>query len=237
MPDARPKILFLAHRVPYPPNRGDRIRSYHLIRFLAERADVHLAFLSDDTVPETTTLALSQFCKSVMCCRLGRIRRWINGALSILAGRTATEGLFRSHALRHQLAKLRKDSTFDSIFVYCSSMVQYSQSSGGSDATIVVDLVDVDSQKWFDYANRTWGPKRWLLRLEGKRLRKLESTLPDEVSAITVVTDQEADLYQSFRSDYRPLVVRNGVDFDYFQPDGRVNDETIETSPVRQNCQ
>ena len=220
MPSSRPQILFLAHRIPFPPNRGDRIRSYHLIRFLAEHADVHLAFLADDEVLGESQRALERICKRVTSVQLHRRGRWVNALRCLALGRTATEGLFASSELIRELDSWTKTTRFDAAFVFCSSMVQYLQADGLRDVPAVVDLVDVDSQKWFDYADKSRGPKRWLLGLEGRRLRRLEAQLPEQVKAITVVTPQEADVYQSFRADYRPCVIRNGVDLEYFKPEG-----------------
>ena len=72
----KPNILFLAHRVPYPPNRGDRIRSWHMLRFLAERANVHLACLTDEPVDDETTHVLTDVCERVHVQPLSSAGRW-----------------------------------------------------------------------------------------------------------------------------------------------------------------
>ena len=219
MKSAKRQILFIAHRVPYPPNRGDRIRSFHLIRYLAERADVHLAFLTDEDVPNETKSALESICVNVTYVKLGRIKRWVNALVSFASGRTATEGLFYSSDFRNEIERLSAGNQIDAVMAFCSSVTQYLELSTIREVPTVVDLVDVDSQKWFDYADKTWGPKRWLFCTEGRRLRKLERSIRQRASAVTVVTEQEADLYHSFDPDYRPKVIRNGVDLDYFRPE------------------
>ena len=110
-------------------------------------------------------------------------------------------------------------STFDAIVVFCSSMAQYLDEPGLADVPTVVDLVDVDSQKWFDYARHSRGPKRWLFQLEGERLRRLEVSLPDRVGAVTLVSPHEADLFRSFCPSDRVHAICNGVDLSYFRPD------------------
>jgi sugar transferase (PEP-CTERM/EpsH1 system associated) len=210
--------LFLAHRVPYPPNRGDRIRSYHLLKYLAQRADIHLAFLSEQAVTAETQQVLARLCARVTSAQLYPYGRWLQGAGTLMSGKTATEGLYRSRAFKRQLAIWADETRFDAVVVFCSSMVQYLDLPGLDGVPTIVDLVDVDSQKWLDYADNAHGLKRHLYGLEGRRLRQLESSLPDMAAALTVVTDQEADLFESFRPDTRPHVLRNGVDLDYFQP-------------------
>jgi sugar transferase (PEP-CTERM/EpsH1 system associated) len=219
MSRSKPQILFLAHRVPFPPNRGDRIRSFHLLRSLAERADVTLAFLADEPIADDTRAALEEICCGVLHVCLHPYGRWLHAAASVARGRTATEGLFYSRALRSQLRDVAKRTNYDAVFVFCSSMVQYLRIPGLEGTPAVIDLVDVDSQKWFDYGEKSRGLKSLLLRTEGQRLRRLEASLPEIAKAVTVVTDHEADLFQAFHPGYRPTVLGNGVDLDYFHPD------------------
>ncbi len=218
--NGKPSILYLVHRVPYPPNRGDRIRSFHVLEFLAARGDVSLAFLSDRPVASESMAVLGRLCGRVAAVPLGRRSRWISAARSLAVGRTATEGLFRSRKLRKILRSWAEDTRFDLVVVFCSSMVQYLDVPGLAGVPAIVDLVDVDSQKWFEYARHSWGPMRRIFQIEGRRLRRLEASLPDHVEAVTVVSPQEARLFRSFRPSGRVHVIRNGVDLDYFQPNG-----------------
>jgi polysaccharide biosynthesis protein PslH len=218
MTQPRPKILYLVHRVPYPPNRGDRIRSFHLLKSLAQRADVWLGFLTEDSPPRQTMETLDSLCQRVAAVQLGRRCRWGLAAWSLLSGRTATEGLFNSRQLRRTVRRWAEEVRFDAVVVFCSSMTQYLDVPGLAGVPVVVDLVDVDSQKWFDYAELGGGLKRFLFRLEGRRLRRLESGLADRAAAIAVVSEAEASLYRSFRPSDRVFAVPNGVDLEYFRP-------------------
>ncbi len=209
--------LFLAHRVPFPPNRGDRIRSFHLLEYLAERGEVSLAYLADDTPEPATVETLGKMCRRVAVGRLGRLR-WLHAAGSLAAGRTATEGLFRCSSLRRTLGHWATETRFDIVMVFCSSMTQYLNVPGLAGVPVVIDLVDVDSEKWFDYARRARGPAGLLFRLEGRRLRRLEAALADRARAITLVSEAEAALYRSFQPAKNVLAIPNGVDLDYFQP-------------------
>ncbi len=218
MAPQRPKILFLVHRVPYPPNRGDRIRSFHLLQFLAQQADVYLAFLTEEQPSPETLKALGNLCKQVAGIQPGRYRRWATAAWSLLRGRTATEGMFQCGQLQALLASWSATMRFDAAVVYCSSMIQYLDVPGLGDVPALVDLVDVDSQKWFQYAAESRGVQRWLYRMEGTRLRRLEQSLPSRVKTITLVSLAEAELFRSFCSAGAVHAIPNGVDLDYFTP-------------------
>lgn len=178
---------------------------------------MYLGALADEPLESGTLEALHSRCKEVAIERLGR-SRWINAAVSLTSGRSATEGLFRSSKLRQTLDRWTHQLQFDAVVVFCSSMVQYLDLPGLKDVPTVVDLVDVDSQKFFDYAATSRGIKKWLYRWEGFRLRKLESSLPGRVQAITLVSEAEAMIYRGFCPNDQTHAITNGVDLEYFQP-------------------
>jgi sugar transferase (PEP-CTERM/EpsH1 system associated) len=98
-------------------------------------------------------------------------------------------------------------------------MVQFTEIPELAGTPLVVDLVDVDSQKWFDYAAASSGWKKWLFNMEARRVRRLESSLAQRADAVTLVSDAEADIYRSFCPNGKTHAVFNGVDLDYFRPD------------------
>jgi polysaccharide biosynthesis protein PslH len=215
---ARDKLLYLVHRVPYPPNRGDRIRSYHLLRFLAERYEVHLATLADEPVSAETRGTLNRLCTRVAIEPAGGAMRWVRGGCSLATGGTATEGLFRSRGLNRTVQSWAREHEYRAAIVFCSSMLQYLQAPGLGDVPVIVDLVDVDSQKWIDYALHARGPKRWLYSLEGRRLREVERRAVERAAAVTLVSEVEAELFRHTCPNDRTLAVANGVDLEYFRP-------------------
>ncbi len=212
------RILYLVHRTPYPPNRGHRIRSFHWLDYLAARGEVHLAFLAETLPPEETMVELQQRCVQVAAAPVDKRKRWVRAAAALAGGRTLTEGLFASPRLRQVVNRWTNETRFDVAVAFCSSMVQYLDAPGLTGVAKVVDLVDVDSQKWFDYAEHARGLKRWVFGVEGRRLRRLEQRLPEVAEAITLVSQPEVDLYRGFCPTKNVHAVGNGVDLDYFCP-------------------
>ncbi len=218
MGDLRPHVLFLVHRIPYPPNRGDRIRSFHMLEFLAERAQVDLAFPCLRGAPACDLEALRSRCRRMAAVPVGRASRWIRAAGSVAVGGTATVGLFASSRLRRVLRRWSRDTSYRAVLVFCSSTFQYLRVKGLDEVPAVADLVDVDSQKWLDYAATSGGWRRRLFELEGRRLRRLEKTIVGSARAVTLVSQAEAALLRSFCQGGEVHVLPNGVDLDYFQP-------------------
>lgn len=218
------RVLYLVHRFPYPPDKGDRIRTYNIIRFLAARCRLSVAALADEPVAAEHAAALSAHCDELHVASLRSPGRWIRAGWSVLRGRTVSEGAFASPELSRTLRRWSSDRRFDAVLVSSSSMLAYLDVPGLCDVPAVADLIDVDSEKWRQYASSTRGPQRLLYGLEARRLRALEADLRPSVRAVTLVSPPEADLYRRISAatsvaDVHALT--NGVDLDYFRPDDR----------------
>ncbi len=214
----KPDILFLAHRVPYPLDKGDRIRTFHILRFLARRASVHLACLADEPVTEEAQQALAGVCRRVHIVPLGKMGRMARALGSLVCGRTITEGAFSSDGLRRLVMQWAKETKFHAAAGSASSMAPYLRLPELAKVPAVLDLMDVDSEKWFDYARaRSW-PLSSVFRTEGRRLRCLEQEMPQWARAVMLVSEAEADLFRSFCPWDQVHAVSNGVDLEYFHP-------------------
>lgn len=210
-------VLHLVHRVPYPPDKGDRIRTYQMLRFMARRARVHLACLADEPVTANDAAELKRLCARVAVIPItGRL--WLSALGALATGRTVSESAFHSAALRKLLTAWGRTTRFHAFLVSASSLAPYLQLPPLADVPTVVDFMDVDSQKWLDYAALARGPRGWLYGREGHRLRRLEARLAEQVRAITLVSDAEAAIFRRFCQAGNVHVIANGVDLDYFQP-------------------
>jgi sugar transferase (PEP-CTERM/EpsH1 system associated) len=210
--------LYLTHRTPFPPDKGDRIRTYHLLRQMAKHGRIWLGCLADEPVPPDALAALNNLCERVAVVPVGRRVRWVRAARSLATGASLSEGLFASGKLTSLLRQWAAEARFDAVVASSSALVPYLRDPALRTTPAVVDLIDVDSQKWLDFAAASRPPKKWLYRLEAARVRKIEQSLPGRVRAATVVSRAEAEVYDSFTSAGAATVATNGVDLDYFAP-------------------
>ncbi|MGQ0723392.1 MAG: TIGR03087 family PEP-CTERM/XrtA system glycosyltransferase [Candidatus Eiseniibacteriota bacterium] len=205
-------ILFLSQRVPEPPNKGDKIRSHHFARRLAARHAVHLACLADDPAEEAHVDAAKRWAASVTWRqRCGAESAWRAG-VSALTGRPLTAGFFRSGGLSEAVRRARQRERFDVLVAYCSGMAGYVE---GSSEAKVLDLVDVDSEKWKEYARRAALPARALYGLEHRLLRGYEKRLVREFDRAVLISVEERDMLARFADVRRVAVVSNGVDAEW----------------------
>lgn len=213
-PRAGLKILFLCHRVPYPPDKGEKIRAFHLIRGLARRHEVHLLTLADGAVPALGPL--EELCKRVEVFPLSRPAAFVRTALRALRPGPLSLSFFQSAELAARVEELGRSERFDVTVVYCSAMAPYAALV--PDVPAVLDMVDVDSAKWAQYARFAPLALRPIYALEARRLRRYEASLASRFQRITLTTGNETRLYKSFAPQARAETVLSGVDFDFFQP-------------------
>ena len=214
----KPRLLYLTHRVPFPPDKGDRIRNFHVLRTVATIARVTLVSLADEPVNGESLSKLTELCDAVEIVPSGRNRRWLRAGRSLLTGRSLSEGLFAEPAFDATLAKLSGATPWDASLVSASSLTPYQHRHGLPSKPRFVDLVDVDSQKWFDYAEAARGPKHALYTLEGHRVRKLEREIADWANATFIVSPAECEVFDGFTRAGAGTVATNGVDLEYFRP-------------------
>jgi sugar transferase (PEP-CTERM/EpsH1 system associated) len=222
------KLLFLAHRIPYPPNKGDKIRSYHALQALASRGhEVHLLAFADDLNDLNYQVDLARICASVEIVPLRRALAAARAAANLLSSRPLSLGYFASRKMRRLVERSMSQREFDAVFVYSSTMAQYAPRELAS--RTVVDLVDIDSEKWREYAGRANPLMSRLYSLEGKRLREYEYEIVKGFANTVVTTGREAallDRLDEFTRRARLRVITNGVDLDYFQPVTQAPDTT-----------
>ena len=215
----KPRVLYITHRVPWPPDRGDRIRTWNILKFLAERADVDLICLADELVTFATRSALQQVTKRLAIVPHSGRSRYLRGALSMACGGTVTEGLFESRMLRSVVRQWAQNTTYTAAMASSSGIARYVQPPVLKNAGRVwIDLIDVDSQKWLDYAASSAFPMALVYGLEGRRLRNLESKLAATTDRLLVVSEAERELFSGFCANAPIQAIGNGVDTEYFVP-------------------
>lgn len=230
------EILFLAHRIPYPPDKGDKIRSYHLLRALAARHDVHLGTLVDDEADWIHVDALKRMCAEC-CIRPLRPRRArFRSARALLAGGPLTMAYYRDRGLWHWARDLAARRPLAGVFAFSSSMGQYVDGLRLQRSAVrVIDFCDVDSDKWRQYADSQAFPLNLVYAREARLLARAETQYVREFEATLVVSEVEARLLQGPAADEegRVHIVPNGVDADYYDPSvPRATPFALGTRPV-----
>lgn len=211
-------LLFLCHRIPFPPDKGDKIRSFHILDHLAARYRVHLGCFYDNPADARHIDALKRRCASVFCLPLARARARVKSLTALVAGGSLTEAYFRDPRLAAWVAETMAARKPTRIFVFGSAMAPYALPHRA--AMRVFDMVDVDSEKWGAYAQARPWPLSWLYAREQRTLLALERMAAAAFDWTLLVSRMEAELFRRLAPEAaeRIVALRNGVDTAYFDP-------------------
>ena len=210
-------ILFLAHRIPYPPDKGDKIRSWHMLKHLAERVPVHLGAFVDDPADWAHEPFLRERCASVMLRALNPASRPARAARGFAANRPLSVALFDDAAMRAWVASTLRREDVGGLLAFSGQMAPYilPHTEGRRSA---MDFVDLDSAKWAQYAARSTGARAWLYAREARRLAAFERAVAARVDATLFVSEAEAALFRAGGTTRNVHALGNGVDLDFFSP-------------------
>jgi sugar transferase (PEP-CTERM/EpsH1 system associated) len=219
------RILLLTHRLPYPPNKGDKIRAFNVLEHLAKRHEVFLACPVDDPADLAFVPELEKRCARVLTARIDGRPKALSGLGAIFTGSSITVRHFHSAELQRRVDAFLDAQDIDAIFCFSSPMAEYYFRSRHREgklqrASRLMDLIDVDSYKWRQYVERTSAPKSWIYSYEAGRLARYERSIADGFDHLFLVSAQEREyMPRGARLDHLHAL-SNGVDLEYFAPRG-----------------
>ena len=279
------KILYLAHRIPYPPNKGDKIRSFNEIKYLSQKHEIHLACLADDPRDLKYENDLKHLCKSTNVVLINSKIAKFKSGFYLFSKKPLSVPYFYSKKLQQTIDHLLSTNDYDAIFCFSSPMAEYVfksrvlspqsivhsqkaedyQPSTNKPATIsqkpltnnhrpsninyklstsnhqpklIVDFVDVDSDKWAQYSKYARFPKSWIYALEGRRLADYEKNVAVTFDHSIFVTQAEVEVFKKLNPHIQSIIaISNGVDLDYFCPTFSQEQASRNQSPETSNQQ
>jgi sugar transferase (PEP-CTERM/EpsH1 system associated) len=206
------RVLFLTHRLPYAPNRGDRVRAYHILEMLASRAEVDLVSFVHDREEAAQADLVRRVTPHVTTVALPRARNYARAVGALPTALPLTHALLDAPELDERLRDICARRRPDVVLAYCSGMARFAVRPPLDTIPFVLDLVDVDSEKWSDLAGRATLPRRWLYQREARTLGAFEARAAAAACATVVVNEREAALARRMAPLANVVVVSNGVD-------------------------
>ncbi len=216
-------LIYLSHRIPYPPNKGDKIRSFNQIKYLAESGhDIHLVCLADNRQDLDYSHKLRKWCKSVHVEYRSPVRAKALSFPWLLSTKPLSVPYFYSPNLQKKVDRLLEQGNISTVFCFSSVMGEYVLRSRHPDMQkklLVLDYCDLDSDKWLQYSSRSSWPMSWIYSRESSCLLQYEIQLNRFFDHCIFVSQAEADLFHAHAP--RPeitSVIANGVDQEFFSP-------------------
>ena len=212
------RILFLTGRLPYPPNRGDRLRAYHFLRVLSHRHQITLlSFIGDDH--ETGLIGpLRPFCEDIQLVHRGQFQSTMSTGLNVWRRLPFQSLYYRSSVMQAAIDRLLDRQRFDAVYVHLFRMAQFL--SARSRPYRILDLTDAISsevERSLPYRNPKW---RLIYRLELPRIRRYEREIVRRFDETWLISNAERQKLLDGQANDSIHVVPNGVDSARFRPSG-----------------
>lgn len=209
------EILFLAHRIPWPADRGDKIRSHNILKRLAEMAPVHVGTFADD---ERDMGFVAEMDGGVASSHveLRSKPQWQAGIEALLTRQPVSVASFGSGKMQDWVDGLIASGRISHIFVFSGQMAQYVP--GNYTGRFIMDFVDVDSAKFESYAGEGNVLMRWVNAREGRLLSAFERDIADRANASLLVSEAEADLFRARTGAANVAALGNGIDTVFYDP-------------------
>ena len=222
------KILVLASRFPWPLEKGDKLRVYHLIKELAREHEVTLCTLADQPVPAEHLDQIHSLGATTHIVRLSWWRRALRMAWAPLSSRPFQVHWFYQTPAARRIQAILSTAAPDHVFCQMIRMSEYVKESHEFPRTL--DYMDALSAGMRRRSRLAHGPKRWLLAMEGRRLAQYEASILNYFDHQTIISSADRNLISHpERKDIR--VVPNGVDLPHFQAHTAALELEIATSP------
>lgn len=229
-----PRLLLLAHRIPFPPDKGDKIRSYHLLRHLSGRYRVSLGAFVDDPSDLQYEAPLRALCHEVGLFPIQPRARRLASLSGLLVGEPLSVRYYRDRRMSRWIESVRQRGRVRAVVTCSSTMARFVAGREWSGVTRIADFVDVDSEKWRQYADSARPPLSWVYAREARTLLAYERRIAASFSRTLFVSQSEAALFAARAPETANRVghLSNGVDADYFDPDRQLPDPYPPGGPV-----
>ena len=214
------EILFIGHRIPFPPNRGDKIRSHHVLKELARLAPVHVACMADDDADLAEEVELAAIARSYKLVRRSKPLA-LAGIQALASRKPVSLAAFYDASLAAYVRELVASGRIGTIYVFSGQMGQYVPKD--FTGKVIVDFVDVDSAKFAAYAQKRGPVLGRVDAREARILRRVEAALAARADLSLFISEAEAELFraglsQAERAACTIRVMGNGIDTSLYDP-------------------
>lgn len=212
-------LLYLVHRIPYPPDKGDKLRSFHLLKFLSQYHNVYLGAFVDDEADLRHLSSLQRYCADIKAIPLNPRTARVRALNGLLSGEPLTVRYYRDANMQKWVSETVQNHNIEAAIVFCSGMAQYVEKKAR--LPIFLDLVDVDSLKWRAYSKTQRGLMKWLYARESDVLLDYERRISAKSLRTFFVSEEEKRAFCNLSPEntFHVDVIRNGVDTEFFDPE------------------
>lgn len=209
----KPKLLVILPRVPYPLEKGDKLRAYHFIKGLHKSFEISLFALSDQRIDKEIENEISNICDQYRIFNNPFINIVFNAFLFLFNGKPFQLAYFYRRSMKKAIRQEIKNNKPDVIFCQLLRSAEYVK---GIDVKKVLDYQDAFSMGMKRRAETSGFLKKCFYSWESKRLRRYESKVSKIFDHTLIISEQDKKALPIM--DKEAFVLRNGVDMNYYLP-------------------
>jgi sugar transferase (PEP-CTERM/EpsH1 system associated) len=211
-------LLFISHRMPWPLNKGEKIRAWNVIQHLAPNYRVHLGCVVDDPADMEHVARLETVCASVGAFPIDKRWQKYRALMHARPGKPLMPDFYTSPALQRWVNDTMARVPMDVLYIYSVAMFPYAEHAQGRK---ILDAQDVDSEKWAEYASKSRYPMRAVWAREARTLLAYERRAAAACAWSFFVSEPEAARFAELAPEVasRVVAVECGVDLSRFSPD------------------
>lgn len=216
----KPALVFLSHRIPFPPNKGDKIRSFNLLKGLSRHYRIFLGAFVDDEADWQVAEKLKPYCEDMCLVGLTPVKKMRRMTAGLLQGQPLTMAVYNDSKLKDWVDTVVADHEVERAFAFSGGVAHFMESLTSPQSRCIVDFVDVDSAKWGQYATSRRWPLSLVFQRENRLLLEQERAFGARFDLSLFVSQSEAEFFLTFAPELKGCVthVENGVDTLYFKP-------------------
>lgn len=209
------KLFVLVSRVPYPLEKGDKLRAYHQMKDLAKRHEIILCCLTDKKVDPTAVAHLETFCDEVVVVKLNKLLQLARLAAALISSRPFQVHYFFQRKALRLIKKTLERTQPDHIYCQLIRCSEYLKDIYHIPKTI--DYMDALSKGMERFSHTAPWYLTYFAKLEAKRLTQYEHLIFEYFDHHSIISDQDRELIVNPKRD-QIEVIPNGVDLAFFSP-------------------
>ena len=225
------ELLFIVHRIPYPPNKGDKIRSFHLLNELRKNYKIHLATFIDDKDDLQYKDHVASLCESMCAVEIDPLSSKIRSLKGLLTSQALSIPYYENKQISSYVEDVIANGV-DKVLVFSSAVAQF-VISNRFDIKLIVDFIDIDSDKWRQYSESKRWPASWVYKREYKKLFDWEYRVADRADHSLFVSEKESAMFRKLLPPVAEKVhsIDNGVDYEFFTASLELENPYVNESP------
>jgi sugar transferase (PEP-CTERM/EpsH1 system associated) len=212
------RMFFICQRVPFPPDRGDKITTFNEIRYLSTKHEVHVFCLADGRRDLDNIPGLRRYAQSVTAVPVIGWTSKLRALKAMFAGGPLSVAAFNEARLHNAIERKFAELQPDLIIVYSCNVAQYAEHF--PQVPRIMQFAELDSSRWGQFARRTQPPLRWVYAIEQRRFFAYERHIARTFSHALVCTAAEQRDFECLIPGVPVSLVGNGVDLDHFRSKG-----------------